>query len=187
MFSADRVISHHPFGAASTSSNAGMITNAALDIWESEGVPPVLKYEDDLNAFHYSSAKGPFIDGNFQYDYDCTEILKRISHLGIPWHKEKGNVLFMPIMTFIGFLWTSHPGRLAFLLSNNSNSLTMFDTSLTASEDTLATSMMLRESAAPFTMLPLYIQIATPVYHPSPTLLPHSMGMNSLLNTPHPL
>jgi len=82
-----------------------MIANAALDIWEGEGVSPVLKYEDDLNAFHYPSAHGTFINGGLRYDYDQTEILKRIRHLGILWHEEKGDVSFTPIMTFISFLW----------------------------------------------------------------------------------
>jgi len=81
-----------------------MIANAALDIWEGKGVSPVLKYKDDLNTFYHPSAGGPFIDGNFHYDYDCTEILTRIKHPGIPWHKGKSNTLFTPIMTFIGFL-----------------------------------------------------------------------------------
>jgi len=62
----------HPLGAACASSNAGMVTNAALDIWEDEGVSLILKYEDDLNAFHYPSAGGPFTDSNFHYNYDCT-------------------------------------------------------------------------------------------------------------------
>jgi hypothetical protein len=41
----------HPFGAAAASSNAGMIANAVVDIWQAEGVKPILKYEDDLKIF----------------------------------------------------------------------------------------------------------------------------------------
>ena len=33
----------HPFGAPSTSSNAGMIANAAVDIWEAEGICPICR------------------------------------------------------------------------------------------------------------------------------------------------
>jgi len=48
----DFFIDHvHPFGAASASGNAGMIGNAAMDIWIRTGVGPVVKYEDDCNAF----------------------------------------------------------------------------------------------------------------------------------------
>ena len=43
----------HPFGAASASSNAGMIGNAIVDIWITEGIKPVFKYEDDLNILRY--------------------------------------------------------------------------------------------------------------------------------------
>ena len=75
---------NHPFGAACASNNPRMIANAALKIWEGKGVSPVLKYKDDLNAFRYPSAKGPFVNGNFHYDYDHAEILRRIKHLGIP-------------------------------------------------------------------------------------------------------
>jgi hypothetical protein len=60
----------HPFGAACASSNAGMIANALVDIWEGEGVGPIAKYEDDLNIFRIPSTKGQFTEGEFRYEYD---------------------------------------------------------------------------------------------------------------------
>jgi len=39
---------NHPFGAAYASSNAGIISNAVMDIWKGEAIFPVSKYEDDL-------------------------------------------------------------------------------------------------------------------------------------------
>ena len=102
----DFFINHaHPFGAACASSNAGMIANAVVDIWRAEGVFPVPKYEDDLKAFRFPSASGLFIDGDFRYDYDRSEMLCRISSLGVPWHDEKGDECFSFVTTFIGFLW----------------------------------------------------------------------------------
>ncbi len=48
-----------PFGAASASSNAGMIANAAVDIWLAESVAPICKYEDDLkNLPHPLACRG---------------------------------------------------------------------------------------------------------------------------------
>jgi len=82
-----------------------MIANAAVDIWEAEGVRPVPKYEDDLKPFRFPSPSGLFRDGNFLYDYDKDEMLSRISSLCIPWHKEKCDNLFAFITTFIGYQW----------------------------------------------------------------------------------
>ena len=82
-----------------------MIANAVVDIWRAEGVFPVPKYEDDLKAFQFPSTSGPFVDGNFQYDYDQSEMLRHISSLGVPWHDEKGDECFSFVTTFIGFLW----------------------------------------------------------------------------------
>ena len=48
----DFYIDHtHPFGMTAVSSNAGMIGNAIVDIWQAEGMKPILKYEDDLKIF----------------------------------------------------------------------------------------------------------------------------------------
>jgi hypothetical protein len=95
----------HPFGAACASSNAGMIANALVDIWEGEGVGPIAKYEDDLNIFRIPSTEGQFTEGEFRYDYDRAEMLRRVSSLGIPWHEEKGDGHFKFQTVFIGFLW----------------------------------------------------------------------------------
>ena len=45
----------HPFGSAAASSNAGMIGNAIVDIWQALGVRLTLKYEDDLKIFRCPS------------------------------------------------------------------------------------------------------------------------------------
>jgi len=95
----------HPFGAACTSSNTGMIANAVVDIWKAEGVFPVPKYEDDLKVFCVPSPTGPFHDGDFSYNYDCTKMLRRIAPLGVPWHEEKSDDHFLFVTTFIGFQW----------------------------------------------------------------------------------
>ena len=68
----------HPFGTACASSNAGMIANAVVDIWQAEGVFPVPKYEDDLKVFRIPSQTGPFCDGDFSYNYDHAEMLCHI-------------------------------------------------------------------------------------------------------------
>jgi hypothetical protein len=96
---------NYPFGAACASSNAGMIANAVVDIWEAEGVHPIQKYEDDLKVFRFPTPDGPFIDGIYRYDYDRAEMLGRISSLNVPWQSEKGDDQFLFITTFIGFLW----------------------------------------------------------------------------------
>ena len=102
----DFYIDHtHPFGAAAASSNAGMIANAIVDIWQAEGVQPILKYEDDLKIFRYPVTSGAFQQDGFQYDYDRDEALSRISSLRVPWHKEKGDSTFLFITNFIGFHW----------------------------------------------------------------------------------
>ena len=95
----------HPFGAAAASSNAGMIGNAVVDIWQAEGVRPILKYEDDLKVFRYPVLEGPFHEDGFRYDYDRAEAMSRISPLCVPWHKDKGDLHFLYITNFIGFRW----------------------------------------------------------------------------------
>src|SRR6266700_2068697 len=66
---------NHPFSTACASSNTGMIANAVVDIWEKEGIRPILKYKDDLKIFRIPSAAGSFIDGDFCYNYDHVEML----------------------------------------------------------------------------------------------------------------
>ena len=102
----DFYIDHtHPFGAVAASSNAGMIGNAIVDIWQAEGVRPILKYEDDLKIFRYPVTSGKFLHEGFEYNYDRDEALARISSLCVPWHKDKGDPAFVSITNFIGFRW----------------------------------------------------------------------------------
>jgi len=95
----------HPFGAACASSNAGMIANAAVDIWTAEGIGPILKYEDDLTVFRTPTSDGLRSDGSLQYAYDRTDTLHVIAPLNIPWHPNKGMKVFASLLTFIGLLW----------------------------------------------------------------------------------
>lgn len=82
-----------------------MIGNAIVDIWQAEGICPILKYEDDLKIFRYPSQDGSFLHDGFRYDYDRDEALSRISSLHVPWHKDKGDPDFLYITNFIGFRW----------------------------------------------------------------------------------
>lgn len=104
----------HPFGTASASSNSGMIANAVVDIWRGEGVFPVPKYEDDLNAFRFPSDTGTIQDGDYMYNYDRATMISRIESLNVPWHAEKGDKTFVFTTIFIGFLWDI-PARLVSL------------------------------------------------------------------------
>ena len=84
-----------------------MIGNAVVDIWQSEGIKPTLKYEDDLKTFRCpipQISDGP-IDNSAIYEYDRNEALQRISSLRVPWHKEKGDSEFLHKTTFIGYYW----------------------------------------------------------------------------------
>jgi hypothetical protein len=102
----DFYIDHdHPFGSAATSSNAGMIGNAIVDIWQAEGVKPVLKYEDDLKVFCSPSASGSFHQDGFRYDYNRMTALLRIAPLQVSWHAEKGKSDFVFVTNFISFHW----------------------------------------------------------------------------------
>ncbi|KAF8725211.1 hypothetical protein AX14_008258 [Amanita brunnescens Koide BX004] len=107
-----------PFGCSSASSNSGMIANAAMDIWEAEGVKPIVKYEDDVNVFRFPTSGGLNPDGSFTpfaYPYDRASAVKRIESLNIPWHPDKGQD-FDDIFKYIGFLWcisgSTHPCRI---------------------------------------------------------------------------
>ncbi len=91
-----------------------MIANAVVDIWRSEGVFPVPKYEDDLKAFRFPSNTGTFRDGDYAYDYDRATMMSRVESLNVPWHAEKGDKSFVFTTTFIGFLWDI-PGKLVSL------------------------------------------------------------------------
>ena len=86
-----------------------MIGNAIVDIWQAEGIKPTLKYEDDLKVFRCPSLHIPDSSSSdtplTSYEYDQTEALLRVSSLGVPWHKEKGDTEFLYKTTFIGYSW----------------------------------------------------------------------------------
>lgn len=82
-----------------------MIANAVVDIWQAEGVRPILKYKDDLKIFQYPVEAGTFSQDGFLYEYDCDKALSCISSLHVPWHKDKGDLFFSYITNFIGFCW----------------------------------------------------------------------------------
>jgi hypothetical protein len=102
----DFYIDHdHPFGSAAASSNAGMIGNAIVNIWQAEGVKLILKYEDDLKVFHSPTISGLYHQNGFNYDYDRAAALLRITPLQVPWHDEKGDSNFVFVTNFIGYRW----------------------------------------------------------------------------------
>ncbi|KAF8832843.1 hypothetical protein HHX47_DHR1001714 [Lentinula edodes] len=89
----------YAFGAASASSNSGMVSSAGREIWQALGIAPIAKVEDDLAAF---------ITPNTLTSLDLTnrdDLFALISDLGFPWHPEKGEHQFVLTFTFIGFLW----------------------------------------------------------------------------------
>ena len=81
-----------------------MIANTVINIWRAKGIFPVPKYKDDVKAFQFPLESGLFLDGEFHYDYDRSEMLHHISSLGVPWHNEKGDECFSFVTIFIGFL-----------------------------------------------------------------------------------
>src|SRR5271168_4228938 len=98
----------HPFGSAAASSNAGMIGNAIVDIWQALGVKPTLKYEDDLKIFRQPFTAPMTTNSNIdipEYEYNREEALQRIAPLSVPWHGEKGDSEFHYQTTFIGYYW----------------------------------------------------------------------------------
>ena len=60
-----------------------MIGNAIVDIWQAEGVKPILKYEDDLKIFRYPVDEGNFQQDGLKYDYDRDEEIGR-AHVWTP-------------------------------------------------------------------------------------------------------
>ena len=63
----------HPFGSTAASSNAGMIGNAIVDIWQALGVKPTLKYEDDLKIFRQPLTASTTTNSNIdipEYEYN---------------------------------------------------------------------------------------------------------------------
>ena len=98
----------HPFRSTAASSNAGMIGNVIVDIWQALGVKPTLKYEDDLKIFRQPFTAPMTTNSNIdipEYEYNREEALQRIAPLSVPWHKKKGNSEFHYQTTFIGYYW----------------------------------------------------------------------------------
>ncbi|KXN87321.1 hypothetical protein AN958_08946 [Leucoagaricus sp. SymC.cos] len=95
----------HPFGASSASSNAGMISNAAVDIWSRKGVGPIVKYEDDITVLRYPKTTSSFTSQGFFYTYDKSLVIHIVSPLHIPWHPEKGTPEFISVFAYIGLQW----------------------------------------------------------------------------------
>lgn len=97
-----------PFGLTPASGLQGEVADAIVDIWDAMHVGPTLKWVDDFNLFRSPSPQGQFLgicDGEvYRYDYDLEHAKSLISHLGVPWHKEKGQP-FRDTVEYIGFLW----------------------------------------------------------------------------------
>lgn len=98
-----------PFGCASSSSNAGMIANAGMDIWQCEGVGPLVKYEDDISVFRFPH---PSTGTHLRFAYDRTSALNLLSPLQFPWHLDKGQD-FATTFTYIGFSWDIEARRVS--------------------------------------------------------------------------
>ncbi|KAF7332532.1 Reverse transcriptase/ribonuclease H [Mycena kentingensis (nom. inval.)] len=99
-----------PFGCSSSSSNAGRISNAVMDVARAEGINPSNKYEDDIMACRVPTGKIPEDGGTprgYEYDYDEAEVLRRLAPIRVPWHplEDKGQG-FAPRATYIGFEWS---------------------------------------------------------------------------------
>lgn len=98
-----------PFGCSSSSSNAGSIASAIVDIWEAEGVKPQNRYEDDLCTFRFPthSSVDPLSGLTIhRYSYDRDLALSLIAPIGTPWHplSKKGQD-FDDKAIYIGFLF----------------------------------------------------------------------------------
>ena len=97
-----------PFGLTPASGLQGEVADAIVDIWDTLYVGPTLKWVDDFNLFRSPSPQGQFLgicDGEvYRYDYDLEHAKALISHLSVPWHKEKGQP-FRDTVKYIGFLW----------------------------------------------------------------------------------
>ncbi|KAF7319947.1 Reverse transcriptase/ribonuclease H [Mycena kentingensis (nom. inval.)] len=97
-----------PFGCSSSSSNAGSIANAIMDIATAEGITPSNKYEDDLLFGRTPTATR--IDPNgldppsFWFGYDENGVRNTLGPLRAPWHPDKGQG-FAFLVIYIGFLW----------------------------------------------------------------------------------
>jgi hypothetical protein len=84
-----------------------MIGNASVDIWQKEGVTPIVKFKDNLNIFRLPITGGSNPDSTltpYTYAYDRPQALSRIASLRIPWHPDKGQD-FTFSFTYLGFFW----------------------------------------------------------------------------------
>lgn len=107
-FDGDFYLDHcYPFGASSTSDNAGQICNATVDIWQAEmgkdGKP--LKYEDDMCALRFPSMLIAASEGTFTYRFNRASIEAPIRPLQTPWHLTKTDIEFLERVVFLGVLW----------------------------------------------------------------------------------
>lgn len=97
-----------PFGLSPASGLQGEVADAIIDIWDAILIGPSIKWVDDFNLFRSPSPSGRFLgicDGEvYRYDYDLDHAKQVISHLGVPWHKEKGQP-FRDSVEYLGFLW----------------------------------------------------------------------------------
>jgi hypothetical protein len=91
-----------PFGAASASSNAGMIGNAIADLLEAKGFGPVSKYKDDFTIGRLPI----FGDGpeSWTYRYGEAEVMEATASLRVLWKPEK-QTNFAFEFPSIGFWW----------------------------------------------------------------------------------
>lgn len=108
------------FGLSSASSNLGMISGAASEIWVSKLLDALLKFEDDLQAFLLpSSSSSP--------SYNKSSALTSIKSLNIPWNEDKGDEEFGfstkfcrdTVATSVYLLFFSFLLRVYFLLSHD--------------------------------------------------------------------
>jgi hypothetical protein len=98
-----------PFGCSSSSSCAGCISHAIVDIWQAEGVSPIPLYEDDLAPFRTllpliptPVPPDPLPDPRFPYNR--AGALERIKPTKTPWHPIKSQD-FAPMFVYIGYTW----------------------------------------------------------------------------------
>jgi len=83
-----------------------MIANAMVDIWLSLGYGPIPKYEDDLKPMCYPVLDGHILGANgYCYNYDLNDMKEAIANLNVPWHPEKGTLVFASRVVFIGYEW----------------------------------------------------------------------------------
>ena len=94
-----------PSECASASSNAGMITNAGVDIMHAENIGPALKYEDDFKIMRLPVIGGKYLEGGYSYDVGPDEVKQVLAPALFPCHPTKGDGVFRDVTDFIGFRW----------------------------------------------------------------------------------